>query len=146
MVELAIVSPIIIVVWVTINHFRSEYLTAQQALHESRTQAWAYATSGKCNHSLTPSVLEMQNLGSFGLEALGLFDVFPNHGSITNATARVDARVARAGRADPGFDFLHQTAAISGRTFLHCNDTFPHPNDTVLPWMLPIGIKELGVQ
>jgi hypothetical protein len=146
MAELAVVAPIFIIVWAAINHFRSNYIMAQQVLHQSRTQAWAYATSGKCTHGLTPSVLEIENLGSFGAEALASFDILPNHGSITNATARIDARVVHQGPAAPGFSFLHQSSAIAGRTFLHCNDTFPTPDNTTLPWMLPVGLKELAVQ
>jgi hypothetical protein len=147
MSELVIISPIFVIVWASINHFRNDYLMAQQVLHESRTQAWAYATSGKCTHGLTPSVLLASNLGSFGVQALGMFEVFPNHGSILNGTASIDARVTRPGPSpSPVYGFLHGAATISGRTFLHCNDTFPTPDNTALPWMLPLGLKELGVQ
>ena len=145
MAELVVVAPIFIFVWASINHFRNNYIMAQQVLHQSRTQAWAYATSGKCNHSLTPSVLEIANLGAFGAEAIGSFDILPNHGSITNATARIDARVIKEGPAAPAFSFLHRASAVAGRTFLHCNDTFPTPDNTVLPWLLPVGLKELAV-
>ena len=147
MAELVIVAPMIIIVWASINHFRNQYLMAQQVLHESRTQAWAWATSGQCRHQLLPSPLMAENFGSFGAEAIASFEALPGHGSILNGTATVDAKVGRPGPSSTsGFSFLTGGAQIGGRTFLHCNDELPTPDDTVLPQLLPIGIKELGVQ
>ncbi len=146
MVELCIVAPILIITWASINHFRNDYLMAQQVLHESRTQAWAYATSGECKHSLLPSPLMAQDWGSFGTEALAMFAVAPP-GSILQGTATVDAKVGRVGPTPTaGYGFLHQSPQIGGRTFMHCNDKLPAIDDTVLPQLLPLGLKELSVQ
>jgi hypothetical protein len=148
MVELAIVAPLLVLVWASINHFRNSYLMAQQVLHESRMQAWAYATSGKCSHSVvSQSPLLLEDFGSFGTEAIGSFELLPGHGSILNGTATIDAKVGRAAPAStPGLSFLAPSGQVGGRTFLHCNDELPTPDNTVLPQMLPMALKELGVQ
>ena len=73
MVEFVIVAPLMVFTWAAINHFRSGYLMAQQVLHQSRTEAWAHATSGDCTTTIVPSVLStvtLADIGTFGDEAI----------------------------------------------------------------------------
>jgi hypothetical protein len=147
MTELVIIAPFFVMAWAAINHFRNTFIMEQQVLHESRTHAWARATSGNCDHGLTPSVLLADDWGSFGGEALAAFEILPGNGSILKGTATVDVHIARPGPSPSKvYGFLSAAGQLRGDTFLHCNDTFPSPSDTVLPWMLPVGLKELRVQ
>jgi hypothetical protein len=148
MVELAIIAPLLIFTWAAINHFRTQYLMAQQVLHESRTEAWAHATSGQCDRQMTPSLLAAQTLaeaGTFGTEALGIYTVLPGGGSFLHGTATIDAQVGRNTTKDKGpFDI--QGHVVGGRTFLHCNYKLPDVDDTLLGQLTPLIMQNLEVQ
>ena len=149
MVELAIICPLLIFTWAAINHFRIQYLMAQQVLHESRTEAWAHATSGKCDTTMVPSAISaatLASLGTLGDETMAAYLILPEaaRGSFLEATSSIDARVGRTAAKEQGAGF--QSHEIGGRTFLHCNDKLPTPDDTLLDVMTPFAFKELEVQ
>ncbi len=150
MVELAIVSPIIVLVWASIDYFRNDFLLAQQKMHESRTVAWSYATAGKCGSGLGAAIVGAGEraalFGDFGAEAVAAFELMPGHGTILATGAELDyttpPETSRAGRG--GFTFLKEKQVV-GRTFLHCNDELPTIKNTA-PALLLVGAKELSVQ
>jgi len=149
MVELVVISPLIIVMWASINYFRNCYLMSQQVLHESRTQAWARATSGDCERGASgdlpssPLIAAMSNSGTFGTEVMGSFATF-HSGTILSGTATVDAKVSRVLQHVPRVTQFAQKP-IPGRTFLHCNDKLPHPDGDLIEEMTGVGLKELRV-
>lgn len=150
MVELAIIAPLLIFTWAAINHFRIQYLMAQQVMHESRTEAWAHATSGKCDTTMIPSAIataSLASLGTIGDETMAAYLILPEtmRGSFLEATSSIDARVGRTAAQEQGGYGFHSNE-IGGRTFLHCNDKLPTPDDTLLDVMTPFAFKELEVQ
>lgn len=147
MVEFVIVAPLMVFTWAAINHFRSGYLMAQQVLHQSRTEAWAHATSGDCNTTITPSVLAgvtLADIGTFGDEAMLLFNALPGHGGFMQATASIDAKAGNSAPHDTG-PYHFATPVIGGRTFLHCNDKLPTIDNSLLLTLEPLELKELKV-
>jgi hypothetical protein len=148
MVEFAIIAPLLIFTWASINHFRNQYLMAQQVMHQSRTEAWAHATSGKCDTKLIPSTLAavtLASIGALGDEAIGIFNALPGKGSFMQATATIDAKVGGTASKETG-PYGFQSNEIGGRTYLHCNDKLPDPDDSLLLKLAPIELKELKVQ
>jgi hypothetical protein len=123
---------------------------AQQVLHESRTEAWAHATSGQCDTTMVPSAISaatLASLGTLGDETMAAYLILPEaaRGSFLEATSSIDARVGRtAAKEQGGYGFTSKE--IAGRTFLHCNDKLPTPDSSLLDVMTPFAFKELEVQ
>jgi hypothetical protein len=151
MLELCFVAPVFVFVWIGINYIKNDLLMQQQLMHESRTGAWAVATSGdKCNNiggAIVGSAERAALFGEFGAKALAAFELLPGHGTILSDVGHVDTIIPghSPDQKDGVFNRFNKQHQMAGRTFLLCNDSLPALRNTVLPWMLPIGIKELGV-
>ncbi len=140
MAELCLLAPVMILMWIGIDYFRSGYARRLDALAQSHAQAWklAYSNDGSCFANKSPwqgftggnPDLETSSAGA---DANNATQTFQNNTSASSSLfmyahawvpISVDTKQARWGGGQGG--------KVTGATFITCNELVPQDDQNVI--------------
>jgi hypothetical protein len=137
MAELCLLAPVMILMWIGIDYFRSGYARRLDALAQSHAAAWklAYSNDMSCFAGKSPisgfTGGGQLDPASAGQDAANATNTFSNNSSSSmffyahaNIASSVNTKDARWGGGAPG--------SVHGATFIACNEVVPDDDQNVI--------------
>jgi hypothetical protein len=134
MAEMVLLAPVMILMWVGIDYFRSGYARRLEAINQSHAAAWkkAYSNDGSCFANKEPwsgftgenDSTSASNTGEEGSQASSAFGGKTSSSMFMYAHANVSATVkTKAAHFDN-----ESVGNLSGGTYVACNEVVPATN------------------
>ncbi len=134
MAEMVLLAPVMILMWVGIDYFRSGYSRRLQAIAESHEKAWAlaYSNDGSCFANKEPwagftgenDATDPANTGEQGAQASSIFSGKTSSSMFQYAHANVQTSwKTRAARFDG-----NSVGSMNAGTYVACNEVVPATN------------------
>ena len=134
MAEMALLAPVMILMWVGIDYFRSGYARRLQALADSHKEAWtrAYSNDGSCFANKEPwagftgenDPTDPSNTGEKGAQASSAFQGNTSSSMFMYAHANVQTSWStKAAKFDGG-----SVGNMNAGTYVACNEVVPATN------------------
>jgi hypothetical protein len=131
MAEMVLLAPVMILMWVGIDYFRSGYARRLESIATSHKTAWAlaYSNDGSCFANKEPwagftgenNATDASNTGEKGAEAAGIFSGKTSSSMFQYAHANVSSSMTtRKARWDG-----NAIGTVRGGTYIACNEVVP---------------------
>lgn len=131
MTEMVLLAPVMILMWVGIDYFRSGYARRLEAIADSHQKAWAlaYSNDGSCFANKEPwagftgenNATDAANTGEKGAEASGIFGGNTSSSMFQYAHANIGSQMTtRKARWDG-----NAVGTVRGGTYIACNEVVP---------------------
>jgi hypothetical protein len=132
MAEMVLLAPVMILMWVGIDYFRSGYARRLEAISESHRKAWAaaYSNDGSCFANKEPwagftgenDAMNSANTGEKGAEAATAFSGNTSSSMFMYAHTNINSTWSTRGARWEG----GAKGSVKGGTYIACNEVVPN--------------------